>query len=57
MFKFSVGNNDNITGESRFHHNQQQANRIIPELKMQKKQRKARTAFTDHQLQVSVYFD
>nr|XP_027197588.1 homeobox protein B-H1-like [Dermatophagoides pteronyssinus] len=46
-----VGNNDNITGESRFHHNQQQANRIIPELKMQKKQRKARTAFTDHQLQ------
>ncbi|KAH9414807.1 BarH-like 1 homeobox protein [Dermatophagoides pteronyssinus] len=46
-----IGNNDNITGESRFHHNQQQANRIIPELKMQKKQRKARTAFTDHQLQ------
>ncbi|KAI2809198.1 BarH-like 1 homeobox protein [Blomia tropicalis] len=33
-------------GQDRF-----QGNRIIPELKMQKKQRKARTAFTDHQLQ------
>jgi hypothetical protein len=26
------------------------------ELKMQKKQRKARTAFTDHQLQVNKHF-
>ncbi|KAF7489652.1 BarH-like 1 homeobox protein [Sarcoptes scabiei] len=42
--------NDLLTSTDRFG-SKISSSRIIPELKMQKKQRKARTAFTDHQLQ------